>query len=134
VGIDSGRRCAPARSDSLSLSLSLSLTRATRYALRSFASRAWMGFMDRHSIVPVSSQGTYGPVADIKCIVFAVKGVPAIPAVVVVLDQSRRVEQRKVAACLDRVLGSGVSVKRQDVVMLGVHWTRPACRQDARTS
>ena len=85
-----------------------------------------LGFMDRHSIVPVSSQGTYGPVADIKCIVFAVKGVPAIPAVVVVLDQSRRVEQRKVAACLDRVLGSEVSVKRQDVVMLGVHWTRPA--------
>ena len=131
MGIDSGRRCAPARSDSLSLSLSLS---HSRYALRSFASRAWMGFMDRHSIVPVSSQGTYGPVADIKCIVFAVKGVPAIPAVVVVLDQSRRVEQRKVAACLDRVLGSGVSVKRQDVVMLGVHWTRSACRQDARTS
>ncbi len=59
-----------------------------------------------------------GQPVDIKCIVFRVKSRPDVPAVVIVIDQRYRVDPKKVAECLDRLLEPGAAVRRQDVAMV----------------
>ena len=74
--------------------------------------------MEAHRITPLTSTSLSEDPVDIKCIVFAVRSAPDVKAVVVVLDQSRRVNQKKVAASLERILGPMVPIKRQDISML----------------
>ena len=86
---------------------------------------ACVDFMESQKIMPVAvvgdepEEGAGGdPAVDIKCIAFRLKTCPSVPAVIVVIDQRRRVDLKKVAGCLERELGSEVSIRRQDVAMV----------------